>query len=68
VNSDEEFLNTRRRGGRKRKSTSKFQEWSKRSRKGVTYDDNENTDEKENKVKFLLQEDIIVNSLLLLNE
>ncbi|XP_060577445.1 uncharacterized protein LOC132734673, partial [Ruditapes philippinarum] len=51
VNSDEEFLNTRRRGGRKRKSTSKFQEWSKRSRKGVTYDDNENTDEKENKAK-----------------
>ncbi|XP_060585368.1 uncharacterized protein LOC132741255 [Ruditapes philippinarum] len=51
VNSDEEFLNTRRRGGRKRKSTSKFQEWSKRSRKGVTYDDNENTDEKENKAR-----------------
>ncbi|XP_060598710.1 uncharacterized protein LOC132752407 [Ruditapes philippinarum] len=38
-------------GGRKRKSTSKFQEWSKRSRKGVTYDDNENTDEKENKAR-----------------
>ncbi|XP_060580920.1 Fanconi anemia group J protein homolog [Ruditapes philippinarum] len=51
VNSDEEFLNTRRRGGRKRKSTSKFQEWSKRSRKGVTYEDNENTDEKENKAR-----------------
>ncbi|XP_053375442.1 Fanconi anemia group J protein homolog [Mercenaria mercenaria] len=50
VHSDEEFLNTRRRGGRKRKSTSKFEEWSKRSKKGVIYDDVDNTAEKENEV------------------
>ncbi|KAL4223086.1 Fanconi anemia group J protein [Mactra antiquata] len=48
-NSDEEFLNTRRRGGRKRKTTSKFAEWSKRTKKGVTYDDDEDDVDEQNK-------------------
>jgi len=56
--SDDDFLNTRRRGNRKRKSTSKYEDWAKtgkRSKKGVSYDDADVDDErnvaKENKVK-----------------
>ena len=49
--SEEEFLNTRRRGGRKRKSTSKYLDYTKRAKKGVEYDDDvsdEKNAEKEN--------------------
>lgn len=48
AHSDEEFLNTRRQGSRKRKSTCKYLEWSKRSKKGVVYDDDVEEAEKEN--------------------
>ncbi|XP_052224582.1 Fanconi anemia group J protein homolog isoform X2 [Dreissena polymorpha] len=47
-NSDEEFLNTRRRGARKRKSTSKYEDWAKRSKKGVKYKEEGDSFEKEN--------------------
>ncbi|WAR01543.1 FANCJ-like protein [Mya arenaria] len=43
--SDEDFLNTRRRGNRKRKSTARYDDYSKRSKKGVTYDEQEKEEE-----------------------
>lgn len=51
--SDEEFLNTRRKCGRKRKSTSRYLDWAKRKKKGVEYEEDgiETNVEKENQVK-----------------
>lgn len=53
--SDEEFLNTRRRGGRKRKSTSRYLDWAKKAKKGVEYtEDNGTKENKENQVTYFL--------------